>query len=387
MPYYPPSDYYTTYPQSYYDSYTGRVHYEDDHLESYEAIHHDYLGPTHYEDGAPIAPPTVCHGGCIITTHRIPRNGLPQGTTLGNWFQIAKDEGICITHIGGGCWDGGDCDKFYRDNVCRTLLSLGYNDQDYRCRRQMMRVAAGLPAGPPDRGVQQKGNLDRELEEMSIEAIPSTMGAAHPVDTTIHQLAKGGVNTLLSKKDTTTMWMSLVPPWDVIRKTTAMEPHLEDQARVRSIPMMLRNRKTSRSHVPPQISTIVLRAVATLQKTMQLHVQPQVRTDVLSVVLTLRQLDPPAADIINAWNDVPPPKNAMPSMTTAACQDDTLLDNASPLKGHVLAALRKDATLLAAARVNDILPKNVAPSKDRVPAAHRNNVIPPAAAGVDLQAA
>ncbi|KAL8655242.1 MAG: hypothetical protein Q9226_003126 [Calogaya cf. arnoldii] len=100
-----------------------------------------------YADGAPLPPPTVCHSGCNAVSHRIPAGGLPQGASLGKCHKIAAEERICLTHVWGGCFDDGICERLNTRITKETLGNLGYYAADMT-PRQWLRVAAGLPAGP-----------------------------------------------------------------------------------------------------------------------------------------------------------------------------------------------------------------------------------------------
>ncbi|KAL9001338.1 MAG: hypothetical protein Q9169_000229 [Polycauliona sp. 2 TL-2023] len=106
--------------------------------------------PATYPDGTPLYPPTVCHLSCRSLNHRIPGGGLPEGASLGLCHQLAVEEGICLTHVGGGCYDEGMCEELNKAVVVETGLQLGYRPRDFECERQQLRVAAGLSPGPPD---------------------------------------------------------------------------------------------------------------------------------------------------------------------------------------------------------------------------------------------
>ncbi|KAL9632107.1 MAG: hypothetical protein Q9204_003935 [Flavoplaca sp. TL-2023a] len=146
------SGYYTTYPQAYYDPYTGRCFY--DLVDEYDVAAYDYGDSAanfdHYADGGPLSPPTVCRSGCRNLSHRIPAGGLPDGATLGRCHQFAEEEGICLTHVEGGCFDHGICERLNHRIIIETCNELGYSGSDFDSGRQVIRVAAGLPPGRAD---------------------------------------------------------------------------------------------------------------------------------------------------------------------------------------------------------------------------------------------
>ncbi|KAL8837840.1 MAG: hypothetical protein Q9176_005474 [Flavoplaca citrina] len=148
---YYPSGYYT-YPQAYYDPYTGRCFY--DLVDEFDAVAYDYGDSAasfdHYADGGPLSPPTVCRLGCRDLSHRIPAGGLPEGAALGRCHQFAEEEGICLTHVEGGCFDHGICERLNHRIIIETCNELGYSGSDFDSGRQVIRVAAGLPPGRAD---------------------------------------------------------------------------------------------------------------------------------------------------------------------------------------------------------------------------------------------
>ena len=149
---YYPSGYYTTYPQAYYDPYTGRCFY--DLVDEYDVVAYDYGDSAasfdHYADGGALSPPTVCRSGCRNLSHRIPAGGLPEGATLGRSHQFAEEEGICLTHVEGGCYDHGICERLNHRIIIESCNELGYSGSDLDSGRQVIRVAAGLPPGRAD---------------------------------------------------------------------------------------------------------------------------------------------------------------------------------------------------------------------------------------------
>ncbi|KAI4271133.1 MAG: hypothetical protein LQ337_006222 [Flavoplaca oasis] len=178
---YYPSEYYTTYPQAYYDPYTGRCFY--DLVDEYDVVAYDYgdsaASYDHYADGGPLSPPTVCRSGCRNLSHRIPAGGLPEGATLGRCHQFAEEEGICLTHVEGGCFDHGICERLNHRIIIESCNELGYSGSDFDSGRQVIRVAAGLPPGraddigdePPRRGMPatqgRNGPRARQIEQRS----------------------------------------------------------------------------------------------------------------------------------------------------------------------------------------------------------------------------
>ncbi|KAL8845771.1 MAG: hypothetical protein Q9221_009094 [Calogaya cf. arnoldii] len=115
-----------------------------------EYVHGMPPGYETYADGAPLPPPTISHSGCNSISHRIPAGGLPQGASLGKCHKIAAEEGVCLTHVLGGRFDDGICERLNTRITMETLENLGYDATDLY-PRQGLRVAAGLPAGPADR--------------------------------------------------------------------------------------------------------------------------------------------------------------------------------------------------------------------------------------------
>ncbi|KAL8655241.1 MAG: hypothetical protein Q9226_003125 [Calogaya cf. arnoldii] len=92
----------------------------------------------------------------------------PEGAPLGHLHRTAFEENIMLDHIEGGCFNGGICEDLYRRIVERTCEQLGYNNSDFTCLREAVRVAAGLPAVPPDADAptqsnREQGVLDRQL--------------------------------------------------------------------------------------------------------------------------------------------------------------------------------------------------------------------------------
>ncbi|KAL8670361.1 MAG: hypothetical protein Q9168_005103 [Polycauliona sp. 1 TL-2023] len=151
MPYYHHSVYHSVYPQTFYDPYIGAYFYDDGPVVFDEITYYLEDGSTaRYADGSPIAPPMVCRGGCTDLNHRIPRGGLPQGTSLGICHQLAEDEGIHLTHVEGGCFKDGVCERLNAKIIKNTLRGLDYRRSDFDSGRQMVRVAAGLSPGPAD---------------------------------------------------------------------------------------------------------------------------------------------------------------------------------------------------------------------------------------------
>lgn len=119
----------------------------DEHARSAHRALYAYARPL---GGAPFFPPTVCHSGCRTLAHRIPSGGLPSGASLGVSHRIAVEERICLTHVPGGCFDGGICERLNTVNSVDTCIELGYHGRQFQCQRQVLRVAAGLSPGPPD---------------------------------------------------------------------------------------------------------------------------------------------------------------------------------------------------------------------------------------------
>ena len=168
MSHYYPSGYYTTYPQAYYDPHTGRCFY--DLVDEYDVVAYDYAVPAaRYADGGLLSPPTVCRSGCRDLSHRIPAGGLPPGATLGSCHQIAEEEGICLTHVEGGCFDNGICERLNHRIMVETCNELGYTGRDFDCRSQVMRVAAGLPPVRPS-------DVDEESPRRGMPAIHGGSG-------------------------------------------------------------------------------------------------------------------------------------------------------------------------------------------------------------------
>ncbi|KAL8749972.1 MAG: hypothetical protein Q9199_007356 [Rusavskia elegans] len=147
----------------YYDPLTGEYYEDPSDEDDYYGYDYGYTMPagrTDYEnalpacyaDGAPLSPPTVCHSGCRNLSHRIPSGGLPEGASLGGCHQVALEEHICLTHVAGGCFDGGICERLNQRITMETIAHIGYPASSTAAlsRRQRVRVAAGLPAGPAD---------------------------------------------------------------------------------------------------------------------------------------------------------------------------------------------------------------------------------------------
>ena len=130
----------------------------DEHARSAHRALYAYARPL---GGAPFSPPTICHSGCRTLAHRIPSGGLPSGSSLGVSHQIAVEERICLTHVPGGCFDGGICERLNTVNSVDTCIELGYHGRQFQCQRQVLRVAAGLPPGPPDDDGAAGGNGER----------------------------------------------------------------------------------------------------------------------------------------------------------------------------------------------------------------------------------
>ncbi|KAL9002032.1 MAG: hypothetical protein Q9180_009994, partial [Flavoplaca navasiana] len=137
---------------AYYDPYTGRCFY--DLVDEYDVAAYDYGDSAanfdHYADGGALSPPTVCRSGCRNLSHRIPAGGLPEGATLGRCHQFAEEEGICLTHVEGGCFDHGICERLNHRIIIESCNELGYSGSDFDSGRQVIRVAAGLPPGRAD---------------------------------------------------------------------------------------------------------------------------------------------------------------------------------------------------------------------------------------------
>ncbi|KAL8873936.1 MAG: hypothetical protein Q9198_006952 [Flavoplaca austrocitrina] len=168
---YYPSRYYT-YPQAYVDPYTGRCFY--DLVDEFDAVAYDYgdsaASYDHYADGGPLSPPTVCRLGCCDLSHRIAAGGLPEGATLGRSHQFAEEEGICLTHVEGGCFNQGICERLNHRIIIETCNELGYSGSDFDSGRQVIRVAAGLPPGRAD-------DID---DEPTYREMPATQGRNDP---------------------------------------------------------------------------------------------------------------------------------------------------------------------------------------------------------------
>ncbi|KAL8783567.1 MAG: hypothetical protein Q9213_004557 [Squamulea squamosa] len=64
-------------------------------------------------------------------------------------YMRTLDEGICLTHVAGGCFEGGICDRLNYRIGQATCTDLGYSGDVHT--RQLVRLAAGLPAGPAER--------------------------------------------------------------------------------------------------------------------------------------------------------------------------------------------------------------------------------------------
>ncbi|KAL8811970.1 MAG: hypothetical protein Q9223_007404 [Gallowayella weberi] len=50
-------------------------------------------------------------GQCLNPDHRMPPGAVRDGEPLGPLRQIAIEEGICLTHISGGCYENGACEE------------------------------------------------------------------------------------------------------------------------------------------------------------------------------------------------------------------------------------------------------------------------------------
>ncbi|KAL8765811.1 MAG: hypothetical protein Q9209_007215 [Squamulea sp. 1 TL-2023] len=136
-----------------YPTYSRRgyyiVDYDSDSDSEDDMYEYEMVMRTRRQFGSTIPPPTVCHSGCHNTRHRMPMGALPERAHLGHYHQCAADEGICLTHVTGGCFEGGICDRL---NYCigqATVTDLGCSGDMHT--RQLVRIAAGLPAGPAER--------------------------------------------------------------------------------------------------------------------------------------------------------------------------------------------------------------------------------------------
>ncbi|KAI4221604.1 MAG: hypothetical protein L6R36_006781 [Xanthoria steineri] len=172
----------------------------DEHARSAHRALYTYARPL---GGAPFSPPTVCHSGCRTLNHRIPSGGLPTGilptgVSLGASHQIAIEERICLTHVPGGCFDGGICERLNTVGSVDTCIDLGYHGRQFQCQRQVLRVAAGLPPGPPDVDV----------------ATANVPGALEPLEENITDSMKHSVDALANHKGIQRRLRSPVLQWD-----------------------------------------------------------------------------------------------------------------------------------------------------------------------------
>ncbi|KAL8807615.1 MAG: hypothetical protein Q9182_000599 [Xanthomendoza sp. 2 TL-2023] len=134
-------------------------YYYDDRVTYSEPVYYDYYGVGRRRGGRRHAgfssseglPPTICSAGvwggqCLNPDHRMPPGAVRNGEPLGPLHQIAIEEGICLTHIPGGCYENGDCEEMQDWSVSEVNYEQGYTgDMD---GRQALRIAVGLPPGP-----------------------------------------------------------------------------------------------------------------------------------------------------------------------------------------------------------------------------------------------
>ncbi|KAL9001340.1 MAG: hypothetical protein Q9169_000231 [Polycauliona sp. 2 TL-2023] len=162
MPHYPyPRRHAVVYDPDYYYDYEEYAehmadYYEDrfQHEMRARRAEYDHAMSSHrtVEPGPFIQPPTICGPGCQNLQHRIPIGGLPEGASLGKLHKIAAEEGICLSHEIGGCFNGGVCERNKYPDMAAICRELGYEISPTvgMCPRQALRIAAGLPAGLAD---------------------------------------------------------------------------------------------------------------------------------------------------------------------------------------------------------------------------------------------